>query len=181
MYAGWVPCVKPWPKDANNGGATYQGVTKDSIKVVIRKAPDQTTNTGRSPIKDRATGQFATVEDAVRDTLPMFEKTYQQWGRKLDVTVVEQSGTDETANRADAVKVAAMKPFAVIDLIGDEVFLSSIAKEKILALGGMAPNKLSIAAGPVPLAAGPRRRRERAARRRVDHQGPRGQAGAIRR
>ena len=86
MYAGWVPCVKPWPKGANNGGATYQGVTKDSIKVVVRKAPRRRTNTGRSPIKDRATGQLATVEDAVRDTLPMFEKTYQQWGRKLDVT-----------------------------------------------------------------------------------------------
>jgi hypothetical protein len=148
VYAGWVPCVKPWAKNANNGGATYQGVTKDSIKVVIRKAPDQTTNTGRAPIKDRATGQFATVEDAVRDTQPIFEKTYQQWGRKVDIEVVEQSGTDETANRADAVKVAAMKPFAVIDLIGDEVFLSSIARQKILALGGGSPNKLSIAEDP---------------------------------
>lgn len=148
VYSGWVPCVKPWAKNANNGGSTAQGVTKDSIKVVIRKAPDQTTNTGRSPIKDRATGQFATVEDAVRDSVPIFEKTYQQWGRKLDITVVEQSGTDETANRADAVKIAAMKPFAVIDLVGDEVFLSTIAQDKILALGGMAPNKLSIAQDP---------------------------------
>ena len=148
VYAGWVPCVKPWAKGANNGGATYQGVTKDSIKVVVRKAPDQTTQTGRAPIRDRATGEFATVEDAVRDTLPMFEKAYQGWGRTLDVEVVEMSGTDETANRADAVKVAAMKPFAVIDLIGDEVFLTSVAKEKILALGGSSPNKLSIAQDP---------------------------------
>jgi hypothetical protein len=46
------------------------------------------------------------------------------------------------------VKVAAMKPFAVIDLVGDEVFLTSVAKQKILALGGMAPNKLSIAQSP---------------------------------
>ncbi|MEX1009349.1 MAG: hypothetical protein WD271_16140 [Acidimicrobiia bacterium] len=148
VYQGWLPCVKPWPKNANNGGSTYQGVTEDSIKVVIRKAPDQTTNEGRSPIKDRATGQFSNVEAALRDSLPIFEKTYQQWGRKLDVSVVEMSGTDEAANRADAVKIAAMKPFAVIDLVGDEVFLSSIAKQKILALGGMAPNKLSIAQSP---------------------------------
>ena len=147
VYSGWVPCVKPWPKNANNGGATYQGVTKDSIKVVMRKPSDQVTNEGRSPIKDRATGQLVTVEDALRDTLPIFEKT-SQWGRKLDVQVVESSGTDETANRADAVKITAMKPFAVIDLIGDEVFLSTIAKAKILALGGMAPNKLSIAEDP---------------------------------
>ena len=99
VYTGWVPCVKPWPKGSNNGGATYQGVTKDSIKVVVRKAPDQTTNTGRAPIRDRATGQFATVEDTVHNALPMFEKAYQQWGRKVDVEVVEQSGTDETADR----------------------------------------------------------------------------------
>ena len=148
VYDGWLPCVKPWAKNSNNGGATYPGVTKDSIKVVIRKPTDQVINTGQSPIKDRATGQFATVADAVRDTVPIFEKTYQQWGRKLDIQIVEASGTDETANRADAVSVAAMKPFAVIDLVGDEVFLSTIAKDKILALGGAAPNKLAIAEDP---------------------------------
>ena len=158
VYQGWVPCVKPWPKSANNGGATYQGVTKDSIKVVIRKPPDDLTNKGRNPIKDRATGQLVTVEDAVRDTLPMFEKTYQQWGRKLDIEVVESSGPDEVAQRADAVKIAAMKPFAVVDVTshaggsgteyGTEVFLSAIAKQKILALGGGAPNKIAIAESP---------------------------------
>jgi hypothetical protein len=148
VYQGWLPCVKPWPAGSNNGGATYQGVTKDSIKVVIRRPTQQEIDTGRSPIKDRATGQFSTVDAAVRDSLPMFEKTYQQWGRKLDVSVVEYSGTDEAAQRADAVKIAAMKPFAVIDLVGDEVFLTSLAKQKIMAFGGMAPNKLSIAQSP---------------------------------
>ena len=158
VYAGWVPCVKPWAKNANNGGATYEGVTKDSIKVVVRKPPDALTDKGRSSIKDRATGAIATVEDAIRDTLPIFEKTYQQWGRKLDVEVVEATGPDETAQRADAVRVKAMKPFAVVDVTslaggsgtdyGNEVFLTTIAKDKILALGGGAPNKLSIAQDP---------------------------------
>ena len=51
-----------------------------------------------------------------------------------------------------------MKPFAVVDVTshadgsgttyGNEVFLSTIAKDKILALGGGAPNKLSIAQDP---------------------------------
>ncbi len=148
VYQGWVPCVKPWPANGDNGGATSPGVTKTSIKVVVLKPPDQTTNESRSPIKDRATGQFATVEDAVRDTLPIFEKTYQQWGRKVDVDVVEQSGTDEAAQRADAVKIVAMKPFAVIDLTAGNVFESEIAAKKILAIGGSAPNKLSIAQSP---------------------------------
>jgi hypothetical protein len=152
VYQGWLPCVKPWPANGDNGGVTYPGVTKDSVKVVIRTPTQQEINQGstplRNPIKDRATGEFASVQDAVRDTVPMFEKTYQQWGRKLDISVVEYSGTDEAANRADAVKIAAMKPFAVIDLLGNEVFLTSIAKEKIMAFGGMAPNKLSIAQSP---------------------------------
>jgi len=148
VYQGWVPCVKPWPANADNGGATSPGVTATSIKVVVLKPPDETTNQSRSPIKNRATGQFATVEDSVRDTLPIFEKTYQQWGRKVDVDVVEQSGTDETAQRADAVKVVAMKPFAVIDLTGGDVFESSITTKKIIAIGGSAPNKVSIAESP---------------------------------
>jgi hypothetical protein len=152
VYQGWLPCVKPWPAGSNNGGATYQGVTKDSIKVVIRRPTQEEINQGttplRNPIKDRATGEFATVADAVQDALPMFEKTYQQWGRKLDITEVEYSGTDEAANRADAVKIAAMKPFAVIDLLGNEVFLTSIAKQKIIGFGGMAANKVSISQSP---------------------------------
>jgi hypothetical protein len=148
VYQGWVPCVKPWPANGDNGGATAPGVTKSSIEVVVLKAPDQTTRESRSPIKDRATGEFATVEDSVRDTLPIFEKTYQQWGRKLDVEVVEQSGTDEAAQRADAIKVAAMKPFAVVDLTAGNVFESEIASKKILVVGGSSPNKLSIAQSP---------------------------------
>ncbi len=148
VYQGWVPCVKPWPANGNNGGTTSPGVTKDSIKVVVLKPPDQTTNTGRSPIKDRATGALGTVEDAVRDTLPIFEKTYQQWGRKLDVEVVETSGSDETAQRADAVKITAMKPFAVIDLIGGPVFETAVAAKKIIVIGGGQPNKVSITQSP---------------------------------
>ena len=136
-------------------------MTKDSIKVVIRKPPDDLTNKGRNPIKDRATGQLVTVEDAVRDTVPMFEKTYQQWGRKLDIQVVESTSgrqLDRTAAAATVVSTLAMKPFAVVDVTshaggsgteyGTEVFLSAIAKQKILALGGGAPNKIAIAQSP---------------------------------
>jgi hypothetical protein len=39
-----------------------------------------------------------TVEDAARDTLPVFEKVYEQWGRTFDVKVVEMSGSDESVN-----------------------------------------------------------------------------------
>jgi hypothetical protein len=149
VYSGWVPCVKAWEAGANNGGATSPGVTADSIKVVVRKPPQQTSNESRSPIRDRATGEFASVEDSVRDTVPIFERTYQQWGRKLDVEVFEMSGTDEAAQRADAVTVAEMKPFAVIDITdGADVFLSEMTNRKILAIGGMFPNRAAIEQAP---------------------------------
>jgi hypothetical protein len=134
VYQAWLPCVKPWKDGADNGGATTPGVTASTIKVVIRKAPDETTNTSRSPIKDRATGEFATVEDAAADTLPVYEKVYEQWGRKFEVEVVEMSGSDEAAQRADAVSIIAMKPFAVIDLGGGDVFQSAVAARKILSI-----------------------------------------------
>src|SRR6476659_1767732 len=134
VYQAWLPCVKPWKDGADNGGATTPGVTPDTIKVVIRKPADETTNTSRAPIKDSASGEFATVEDAARDTLPVFEKVYEQWGRKFDVKVVEMSGSDEAAQRADAVSIIAMKPFAVIDLGAGDVFESAIAARKILSI-----------------------------------------------
>ena len=149
VYSGWVPCVKAWEDGADNGGATSPGVTADSIKVVVRKPPQQVTDQSRSPIRNRATSELASVEDAVRDTLPIFERTYQQWGRKLDVEVFEMSGNDEAAQRADAVTVAEMKPFAVIDLTdGADVFLTDITRRKILAIGGSFPNKSAIEQAP---------------------------------
>ena len=148
VYQGWVPCVKAWEAGADNGGATSPGVTADTIKVVVLKPPDQTTQESRSPIRNRATGQFATVEDSVRDTLPIFERTYEQWGRKVEVEVVESAGTDETAQRADAVKVAALKPFAVIDFTEGAVFGSDLARQKIMVVGGAFPNRAALEQAP---------------------------------
>ena len=44
--------------------------------------------------------------------------TYQTWGRTPDIEMVTASGSDETAQRADAVTVIAKKPFMVYDLTG---------------------------------------------------------------
>ena len=143
-----MPCVKAWEAGADNGGATSPGVTADTIKVVVLKPPDQTTQESRSPIRNRATGQFATVEDAVRDTLPIFERTYEQWGRKVEVEVVQSAGTDETAQRADAVKVAALKPFAAIDFTEGAVFGSDLARQKVMVIGGSFPNRAALEQAP---------------------------------
>ena len=43
------------------------------------------------------------------------KRVYETWGRAVEFTFVKTSGPDEAAQRADAVKVASMKPFAVLD------------------------------------------------------------------
>ncbi len=52
-------CVKPWKDGANNGGATYQGVTKDSVKVVVYVPPidlQKNPPAGGQPPTNRSTG-----------------------------------------------------------------------------------------------------------------------------
>ena len=110
-------CFAEWKTGANNGGATYQGVTKDSINVVAVVPNDQQLSgaqPGQSPV-DHATGKTGTVTNAFKDTFAAFQIAHQTYGRKINLDFVTSSGSDETAQRADAVTVKAKKPFAVID------------------------------------------------------------------
>jgi len=108
------PCVKPWKSGADNGGATAQGVTKDAVKVVVTTATPTSKTKGN--VVNQATGEDpASERDAIIDANAILKSVYQTWGRTVDLQFVEASGEDEASQRADAVKVAAMKPFAVID------------------------------------------------------------------
>jgi hypothetical protein len=109
-------CVKPWKKGADNGGATAQGVTKDTIKVVVLYT--DVIQDARSPAslyKNQATGGFSNQRDPIIDTDAVYAHAFETWGRKVEYEFVKGTGADETAQRADAVNVAAKKPFAVFD------------------------------------------------------------------
>ena len=94
----WAPpCAIPWPTGADNGGATYQGVTKDRIRIVVTY-----TN-----------GASDDTREAWPDNAAAYDHTYRLWGRKVEVVFFLKSGTDETSQRADAIKIADLKPFAV--------------------------------------------------------------------
>jgi hypothetical protein len=136
------PCVKPWNNGGDNGGATAQGVTKDSIRVVVLWAdlPQQTAQEGN--IINRATGKPGTEPDAIVDLNAVFKSTLETWGRTVGYTFVKSTGLDEAAQRADAVKVAAMKPFAVIDFAA--VYLSGGGIVFESALGGKVPVVISM-------------------------------------
>ena len=68
--------------------------------------------------------------------------SYQTWGRHPVYEFVEATGSDEAAQRADALAVIAKKPFIVIDAydqgLGAPVFESEIAKAHIIVNGAAA-------------------------------------------
>ena len=110
-----APCVEPWD-GADNGGATAQGVTADSIKVVVYQGePD--------PLQQAVVGAAgadvdpADTAQAFVDYVEMLGDVYETYGRTIDVEIVEASGgpADATAAQADARTIIDMKPFAVIN------------------------------------------------------------------
>ncbi len=116
-----APCVKPWTAGADNGGATAQGVTRKSIKVVVLWATPSAQQLAQpGSYLNQATGQPDpnAQKTGVADWNEVFKHSYETWGRTVDLVFVKATGADETSQRADAVTVAAMKPFAVYDVSG---------------------------------------------------------------
>ena len=111
--------MKPWKDGDDNGGATAQGVTAKAIKVaVLIGDPSAGELAARKGLYlDQATGENSVTapEDSTKDINEIFKYAYQTWGRTVEFTFVKTSGSDEAAQRADAVEVAALKPFAVLD------------------------------------------------------------------
>jgi hypothetical protein len=112
-------CVKPWKAGADNGGATAQGVTAKAIKVAVLVGdPSPGELAARKGLYlNQATGENSVTapEDSTKDLNEIFKYAYETWGRTVEFTFVKTSGGDEAAQRADAVEVAALKPFAVLD------------------------------------------------------------------
>jgi hypothetical protein len=148
-YAAAPPCVKPFAQGDDNGGATSQGVTADSIKVIVRRPSDEDIASSTSPPRDRSTGQTAPIERAYADAAAIFERTNEQWGRTVEFEYFLATGTDEAAQRADAVEVLAEKPFAVIDIAGGDVFETLVAQDEVLSISPTTgTNRQSIAQSP---------------------------------
>lgn len=125
------PCVQPV---ADNGGATYQGISGTEIKVVLYRA--QSNPTVQALLKAAgASDDFAAVLATYRDWIEMFQTSYETYGRRITLEVIEASGeTDnDAAARADAIKVATqMRPFAVIG--GPAPFVDELARRGIVVI-----------------------------------------------
>jgi hypothetical protein len=136
-------CVRPFRKGEDNGGATTPGVTKDAVKVVVLvptadQQQESAKQPGATPPIDQATGAVGVLEDGFRDFFEVYEHWLETWGRTVRLTFVHPTGADETAQRADALQIAQMRPFAVIDTGGSygggAVFASVLARDKIVVI-----------------------------------------------
>src|SRR5262245_65273732 len=79
-------CVKPWKDGADNGGATYQGVTKDSIKVVVYVAPaylQKNPPGGGLPPRNRSTRQPGLLQYAILDAQAAPAARHEIWSRHI--------------------------------------------------------------------------------------------------
>jgi hypothetical protein len=136
-FVGGGPlCVKPFEEGDDNGGATYKGVNKDTIKVVaVLPTPARSESQAlAAQLNNRATSSRGTWEDAIHDYLSARVAFFETWGREIDVSFYTSTGTDEAAQRADAVAILAMKPFAVLnfDSYGLDTLLASLAQAKVM-------------------------------------------------
>ena len=137
-------CVNPWEAGTDNGGATAQGVTDTSVKVVGYFSNDEMmAASGETQPKNTVTGAPATWQGVAQDYDASFAAmteqlgAFQLWGRTPEVEVVLASGLDEAAQRADALAILEKKPFMVFDMAnpsegGSAIFSSVIAAEKII-------------------------------------------------
>ena len=174
-------CVKPFDGD-DNGGATYQGVSADTIKVVaLLPNETQRANPGGAAPINRVDKSRGTYENAVHDGLLAYLPWFETWGRDIEVKFLTSSGSDEAAQRADAVTAKAQKPFAAMHFIveGLDVFEAEMANAKVLSWGYGTTSDKATEAGALPV--GP----ERCAGRRRQHrrgggQAARGQEGRVR-
>lgn len=133
-------CKPKWPEGADNGGATYKGVTGEEVLVVsFASRSNEQVNAILA-----AEGLAQTTEDErlMREAAVEFiEKHYELYGRKLKVVRVvgdcPQTPPDVAKCKQAAREVAAMKPFMVVWATGlyDDVF-DIWAREGIISLGG---------------------------------------------
>ncbi len=117
------------PFEGDNGGATADGVTADSIKIVVYQGPDD------DPVINYITSAIAVddsnaeEEEVIRDMYDYYGTYYELYGRTVDVEFFTASGiaTDEVSARADAVRIAEdLQPFAVV---GGPALTSAFADE----------------------------------------------------
>ncbi|HEV7762003.1 MAG TPA: ATP-binding cassette domain-containing protein, partial [Acidimicrobiales bacterium] len=109
LYA--PPCVPAFTGD--NGGATYQGVTADTIRIAVYVPQSGDLRQVLQNAIDDEADIVATSDDYVR----MLDDLFETYGRHVELRRYDAGGgmDDEVAARADAIRIdEELQPFAVI-------------------------------------------------------------------
>ena len=138
LLNGNPPCVPKFEGD--NGGATYQGVTGDAIKIVFFSSKPNEQVDAILASQGLAVPQ-AESRAFTQLALDFAQKHYEMYGRKLQVEYVEgecpTTPPDYDVCNAEAQKVVKANPFMVV--WGTPLYASVFdiwAKAGIVALGG---------------------------------------------
>ena len=108
-------CVEPFEGD--NGGATYQGVTEDTVKIVYYQSNPEVDPLGASLVSaSGADVDPASAQDAILDYTDVYNSVFETYGRRVEVETFMGTGAsdDREAARADAIAIAEREPFAVL-------------------------------------------------------------------
>ncbi|MGQ0434778.1 MAG: hypothetical protein ACT452_20505 [Microthrixaceae bacterium] len=128
------PCVTPFSGD--NGGATYQGVTKDTITVTYFQ-PQVNAATDAALTAAGANDTPADRAETMRAYVDYFNKHYATYGRQVKLIVRRGSGApaDDAVARADALAIATEdKAFAVLDAPESVAFAETLAARGVLCV-----------------------------------------------
>ncbi len=134
------PCVAFF--EGENGGATYRGVTKDEVRILVyftagnpTQPPSGFVDLGLPPSSDE---HF--VAGRLRDLQRYFNDRYQTYNRSLHFFVhFSSAGSSPAQRQADAIDgMNRAKPFAVISeaIDNSDAYAETFAKQGVLVFGG---------------------------------------------
>ncbi|MEY2425610.1 MAG: hypothetical protein QOI61_1182 [Actinomycetota bacterium] len=132
------PCMPKFVGD--NGGATFRGVTKDKITIVVfyPKYPGATQQVLAANNLAMTPEKGAEVHEILEK---FFNKHYEFYGRQINVEYYSTEQPDAATMRADAKAIVAkFNPFAVLYYaqgLGPAAFHEQLAREGVLNLGVM--------------------------------------------
>ena len=142
------PCVAYF--DGDNGGATYPGVTKDEIRVVVyadggyystgtSKGAEQQPTSGLIDMDKPAEGEEHIETRAVRALARFFDDRYQTYNRHVHVWMYWTVGNPTAERlRSDAVDIyTKLRPFAVLPVtdVDPSPMVDPLARRGVMVIG----------------------------------------------
>lgn len=146
------PCVAFFRGD--NHGATYQGVTRDEIRLLMYLGGNIVPSSSTRPTTPTPTNAYYDLFEAARDDEPVYVKNLRGWQRYFNdrfqtygrvvhfFVYFDGGGESPEARRADAAEnFALIRPFAVVTDIpfrgNEEVYVEEMARRGVLNFGSL--------------------------------------------